>query len=471
MFNVLVPALEEASGKKHEKDFRICYSPEFIALGSVVRDILQPDFVLIGESCSRTGEFLAKIYRDIVGPHVPIERMNFVSAEITKLALNCYVTLKISYANMLGQVCDSIPGADAPKVCKALGNDGRIGSRYLVPATAYGGPCFPRDNRAFSNVVGPLEVMPQVVDAINRRQTVRIGSIVLKALSFGERVAVLGLAYKPGTPVVEESAGVAIAEFLADRIADRMLTQPIVWDPLALDHAQQVLGDKVEYGESLATTLRTADVIVVMLPCSEFVEMPPPELVKTTVIDLWGIVNQAMDELNGKNIRDLVGRDDPTILEIGCNDGTDTLLFLEAMPRATIYCFEPDPRAIERFHKTVSDCRATLIEAAVCCEDGEALFYGSSGRPPNRSRKPGAPRACWLPEWDLSGSLLQPTGHLAYCPWATFPQDRQYKVRTVRLDTWMEERPEISQIDFIWCDVQGAEANSIMYLCMRVSYP
>jgi FkbM family methyltransferase len=165
-----------------------------------------------------------------------------------------------------------------------------------------------------------------------------------------------------------------------------------------------------------------------------------------------------MDELNGKNIRDLVGRDDPTILEIGCNDGTDTLLFLEAMPRATIYCFEPDPRAIERFHKTVSDCRATLIEAAVCCEDGEALFYGSSGRPPNRSRKPGAPRACWLPEWDLSGSLLQPTGHLAYCPWATFPQDRQYKVRTVRLDTWMEERPEISQIDFIWCDVQGAEA-------------
>jgi UDPglucose 6-dehydrogenase len=303
MDNVLVPALEEASGKKHEKDFRICYSPEFIALGSVVRDILQPDFVLIGESCSRTGEFLAKIYRDIVGPHVPIERMNFVSAEITKLALNCYVTLKISYANMLGQVCDSIPGADAPKVCKALGNDGRIGSRYLVPATAYGGPCFPRDNRAFSNVVGPLEVMPQVIDAINRRQTVRIGSIVLKALSFGERVAVLGLAYKPGTPVVEESAGVAIAEFLADR----MLTQPIVWDPLALDSAQQVLGDKVEYGESLATTLRTADVIVVMLPCSEFVEMPPPELVKTTVIDLWGIVDRANLPPDARYLRPGIG--------------------------------------------------------------------------------------------------------------------------------------------------------------------
>jgi UDPglucose 6-dehydrogenase len=303
MDNVLVPALEEASGKKHEKDFRICYSPEFIALGSVVRDILQPDFVLIGESCSRTGEFLAKIYRDIVGPHVPIERMNFVSAEITKLALNCYVTLKISYANMLGQVCDSIPGADAPKVCKALGNDGRIGSRYLVPATAYGGPCFPRDNRAFSNVVGPLEVMPQVIDAINRRQTVRIGSIVLKALSFGERVAVLGLAYKPGTPVVEESAGVAIAEFLADR----MLTQPIVWDPLALDHAQQVLGDKVEYGESLATTLRVADVVVVTLPCSEFVEMPPPELVKTTVIDLWGIVDRANLPPDARYLRPGIG--------------------------------------------------------------------------------------------------------------------------------------------------------------------
>ncbi|MHC4867498.1 MAG: FkbM family methyltransferase [Planctomycetota bacterium] len=165
-----------------------------------------------------------------------------------------------------------------------------------------------------------------------------------------------------------------------------------------------------------------------------------------------------MRNLTAKDMRALVGNDHPDILEIGCNDGTDTLRFLEAMPRARIFAFEPDPRALKRFHTKVSSDRVELLAAAVSDTDGTATFYGSSGRHPHAG-KPGASEACSLDEWDLSGSLLRPTGHLAYSPFTTFPEDRQYTVETIRLDTWLHlHHPEIKRIDFIWCDTQGAEA-------------
>lgn len=164
-------------------------------------------------------------------------------------------------------------------------------------------------------------------------------------------------------------------------------------------------------------------------------------------------------ELTAQQIRDLVGVNDPTILEIGCNDGTDTLKFLEAMPNATIHCFEPDPRAIARFKEIVGDNpQVSFNPTALSNYTGQANFYGSSGRPPDTSRKAGAPDCCWLPEWDLSGSLCTPTGHLKRCPWVIFPEDRVYEVEVITLDDWLYFHGEILRIDFIWMDVQGAEA-------------
>ncbi len=162
-------------------------------------------------------------------------------------------------------------------------------------------------------------------------------------------------------------------------------------------------------------------------------------------------------ELTAEGVYDFLQMIDPVILEIGCNDGTDTLKFLKAMPEAKIYCFEPDPRAIKRFYETVSAKQVSLEKVAISNVNGKALFYGSSGRPPEKSRHPKAPACCYLDEWDLSGSLCKPTGHLQFSPWTTFPKDRQYQVKTQRLDSWLDKYPEIPLIDFIWCDVQGAE--------------
>ena len=146
----LQKALEHASGRKVGPELGLCYNPEFIALGSVVRDMLHPDLILIGESDAKAGQMLAELYMRSTNNSPPIYRMNFVNAELSKISINTYVTTKISYANMLAELCDHLDGADAEVVAKTIGDDSRIGRKYLTGAIGYGGPCFPRDNRAFA---------------------------------------------------------------------------------------------------------------------------------------------------------------------------------------------------------------------------------------------------------------------------------------------------------------------------------
>ena len=118
-------ALERASGKRCGQDFGLCYSPEFIALGTVIRDFYYPDFLLIGESDLRAGDLLSDVYARTCKNSPTIARMNFINAEITKLAVNTYITTKISYANMLARLCEKLPEADVSVVTYALGLDSR----------------------------------------------------------------------------------------------------------------------------------------------------------------------------------------------------------------------------------------------------------------------------------------------------------------------------------------------------------
>ena len=134
----------------------LCYNPEFIALGSVVSDMLRPDLLLIGESDTTAGDILERLY-DVTCENRPaVQRMNFVNAELTKLAINTFVTTKISYANMLADICERLVGADVDVVTRAVGSDSRIGARYMKGAIGYGGPCFPRDNVALSALARSL---------------------------------------------------------------------------------------------------------------------------------------------------------------------------------------------------------------------------------------------------------------------------------------------------------------------------
>ncbi|MEM6392544.1 MAG: nucleotide sugar dehydrogenase [Planctomycetota bacterium] len=240
-------ALESASGRVVGGDdgLGLCYSPEFIALGSVIRDYLTPDLVLIGESDAAAGDALEAFSRRVTLNAPPVRRMNLVNAELTKLTLNTFVTTKLTFANTVAAVCEGLPGADVDVVTGAIGLDSRVGSKCLKGATGYGGPCFPRDNRALAALgrsVGADVRLPGAVDAVNDGVVDRLVGMVEGVSSADAPVLVLGLSYKPGTGVVEQSQGLMVAERLA--ATGRRV---VVHDPMGMDAARETLGGAVGY--------------------------------------------------------------------------------------------------------------------------------------------------------------------------------------------------------------------------------
>ena len=286
----LRPALEAASGKRCGAGFGLCYSPEFIALGNVVTDILRPDFVLIGSSDDHSAAALARIYARLCETDPPICRMNLVNAELTKLAVNSYVTMRISFANALAQICEGLPGADVERVTATMSLDSRIGSKYLRGALSFGGPCFPRDNRALGVVAHRADVAPvlaEATDEVNRVHLDRLLQLVLRRCPNGGTVAVLGLAYKANTPVVEASPGTDLVAKL--RAAGIPVT---VYDPLAMAAARAMFGEGVAYAKTAREAVGSADVVVLTTPCDEFRSLRPDDLRpgRPMVIDCWRIL-------------------------------------------------------------------------------------------------------------------------------------------------------------------------------------
>ena len=290
--SVVKPILESFSRRTCGPDLGLCYSPEFIALGSVVRDMKRPDMILVGQSDDKAGTMLQDISLSVVENNPIVQRMNIVNAEITKLAVNCYVTTKISYANFLAEVCERIPGADVNEVTTALGLDSRIGKKYLTGAVGYGGPCFPRDNIAFTKMVQELGLEPTMTEAthtINQRQFKRLGDL-MRGVSNGN-AGILGLSYKPDTPVIDESQGVMLARYLVD------LGVPVtVYDPQALDNAKKALGNSVRYAGSMQEVASSSDVLAIMTPWNEFKTLRPEDLKSpSTIVDCWRIVPHLRD--------------------------------------------------------------------------------------------------------------------------------------------------------------------------------
>jgi len=217
---VLIPMLEKETGWKCGHDFGFCYNPEFIALGDVINGLLEPDLVLIGESDRQSGERLEGLYR-VYNRNAPrIARMSLISAELTKISVNSYITMKISFTNQLRLIAEKFPKADIHAMLDAIGSDTRIGRKYLRAGVSYGGPCFPRDNRLLAYAArqvaaeAPLAEASDLVNELTKQQLLKQVSTMV---SPGETVVVLGMAYRPHTYIVEESAGLYLAQHLKRR--------------------------------------------------------------------------------------------------------------------------------------------------------------------------------------------------------------------------------------------------------------
>ena len=292
-------ALESSSGREVGVTAGLCYNPEFVALGSVLRDMLFPDLILIGESDARAGGILEGIYKTICENEAPVKRMNWINAEITKNSINTYVTTRISYANMLSDICERLPGADVDVVTGALGADSRIGKKYLKGALGYGGPCFPRDNVAFSHLARTLGARPDLAEAtdrLNRFQIERLAAAASRLLEGGSKVGILGLSYKPETAVIEESQGVALAARLSE---DRR--EVYVHDPMALAAAMAVLQDKVVPLRSAEECIKAVDVLVITTAWPRYADIPASVFARPQarlqILDCWRILSR--DRLAG----------------------------------------------------------------------------------------------------------------------------------------------------------------------------
>ena len=295
----LLPLLERESGKTCGKDFGLCYSPEFIALGSVIHDFLNPDFLLVGEFDKKSGDILNGYYSKIMENNPPCKRMSIENAELAKISLNSYVTMKITFANILTELCEKIPGGDIDVVTDAIGLDKRIGRKYLTGGLGFGGPCFPRDNVALGYLASSLGVRNEIAEAtdrFNRSIPERFAERLKQLIKPNSTVAILGLSYKPFSCVVEESQGIFLAKALS------MHNHIVVgFDPLANKMAKIALKDDIQIKNSIKDCLDQAEVVLITTPDPAFGSLKlkdfqngKPEVL---VVDFWRVLNK---ELSGK---------------------------------------------------------------------------------------------------------------------------------------------------------------------------
>ncbi|WP_268890601.1 nucleotide sugar dehydrogenase [Curvivirga aplysinae] len=260
--------IQDVSGKVLGKDFGLCYHPEFIALGNIIQNMLYPDLILIGESDAVAGQMIENIYLSICQKSAMIKRMSFINAELTKIAINTYVTTKISYANMLAEMCEKLPGADVDVVTNAIGADSRIGIKYLKGAIGYAGPCFPRDNQALIALGRKLHVscdIAEATDRLNIHQIKRLKGIVDGLSKKDDHIAILGLAYKQDTAVIENSQSILLMQELLPEYIN--ITG---FDPMANSEAKSILPENICISETLESTIIDADIIIIMTPWAEF---------------------------------------------------------------------------------------------------------------------------------------------------------------------------------------------------------
>ena len=268
----LVPILEDASGKRAGEAFGVAVNPEFQSQGSAVTDFLEPDKLVFGteDSDAQALSRLHGMYEPLVEANdgnVPIVETGRREAAMVKYANNVFLAGKISLINELGNVCKEF-GVDSYEVADAIGLDDRIGERFLRSGVGWGGSCFPKDTDALRAAARSVGYEPTLLDAIvdvNDRQPERMLDLLERHVApDGQRIAVLGLAFKPGTDDIRGSRATPIIAGLLDRGADVTAYDPVAAGAMAEEFPE------VAYADSAADALRDAAGALVVTDWDEF---------------------------------------------------------------------------------------------------------------------------------------------------------------------------------------------------------
>lgn len=243
--------------------------PEFLKEGSALQDAITPDRIVVGT----TSEYAKKILEELYRPFN--SKMLFTdlrSAQMIKYVSNSYLATKISFANMVANLCEKV-GADVEDVLNGAGMDKRITRVFFNPGVGYGGSCFPKDVSAFISIFEEFKLDPSLFKAVEKINKEQIDLVIEKAEGIlrnlkDKKVAILGLAFKPETDDLREAPSL--------KIISRLLEEGVkisAFDPVAMDNAKKILGDKVHYAGSAYEALADSDLGILVTEWNEFKEL------------------------------------------------------------------------------------------------------------------------------------------------------------------------------------------------------
>ena len=299
-------AIESHSGKKVGDGWGLCMNPEFLREGRAVEDFRVPDRIVVGATDSMTAEVFLKVYADFTCPKLVTTPR---TAEMIKYVSNSLLATMISFSNEIGNMCSAVPGVDARLVWKGVHLDrrltpinGQVGgaagvTEYLWHGLGFGGSCFPKDVaalRSFGRTVGEQTRMLDAVLDINTDQPLRMVALLEKELSLaGKTVAVLGLAFKPGTDDLRESPALPLVAELRKKGA-----KVLVHDPIAMPHAKKRPEFRdVVFAEDWAEALRKSDACCLVTAWPEYRNIQPTNfqklMTRALVIDGRGVFEPA----------------------------------------------------------------------------------------------------------------------------------------------------------------------------------
>jgi UDPglucose 6-dehydrogenase/GDP-mannose 6-dehydrogenase len=283
---VVLPILEEASGKTAGVDFGVGMNPEFLREGEAVDDFMNPDRIVLGGIDERTLDALATLYAPFEG--VDVLRTGNRTAEMIKYTSNSLLATLISFSNEIGNLCASLGNIDVTEVMQGVHLDKRFspiltdGTRirpgfttYLEAGCGFGGSCFPKDVKALiahgARAGSPMEILDAVM-SVNERQPAKIIELLRRWLPdlAGRTVAVLGLAFKPGTDDMRESPAIPVVQALREAHVHVK-----AFDPVAEHEAREVFGnDGITYVDDLQSAVVDVDAVVLMTRWPEFAALP-----------------------------------------------------------------------------------------------------------------------------------------------------------------------------------------------------
>ena len=299
-------AIESHSGKKVGDGWGLCMNPEFLREGRAVEDFRVPDRIVVGATDSMTAEVFLNVYADFTCPKLVTTPR---TAEMIKYVSNSLLATMISFSNEIGNMCSAVPGVDARLVWKGVHLDrrltpinGQVGgaagvTEYLWHGLGFGGSCFPKDVaalRSFGRTVGEQTRMLDAVLDINADQPLRMVALLEKELSLaGKTVAVLGLAFKPGTDDLRESPALPLVAELRKKGA-----KVLVHDPIAMPHAKKRPEFRdVVFAEDWAEALRKSDACCLVTAWPEYRNIKPTDfsklMTRSLVIDGRGVFEPA----------------------------------------------------------------------------------------------------------------------------------------------------------------------------------